>query len=145
MKSVVQNYRITHLLLMIFSLATVALVQGCGHDDDDAPPPPPPPTYSIGGVVTQLSGSGLKLQNNGNDEITISGDGSFTFTTPLTSGAEYAVTISQQPTGENCTVRKGTGFVSNAKISDVSVLCDADATGYYNTGKIDELSLQPNP
>ena len=46
--------------------------------DDDQPPPPPPPTFTIGGTVDGLQGSGLVLSNLG-AAVPVSANGSFTF------------------------------------------------------------------
>jgi hypothetical protein len=41
--------------------------------NSDPPPPPPPNTYTVGGMVSGLTGSGLVLQNNlANDRATAS-------------------------------------------------------------------------
>src|SRR4051794_22736068 len=47
--------------------------------------------YKVGGEVSGLTGSGLVLQNNGGDDLTISGDGAFTFETQLETDQEYSV------------------------------------------------------
>ena len=47
--------------------------------------PNPPVKYSVGGMVSGLSGS-VVLQDNGGDDLTVGSDGSFTFTTPLADG-----------------------------------------------------------
>src|SRR5277367_1459719 len=52
-----------------------------------------PPTYTIGGTVTGLSGSGLMLRNFDGDELPITGNGSFTFGVHVTSGAAYNVAV----------------------------------------------------
>ena len=49
--------------------------------------------FTVGGTVTGLTGSSLVLQNNGADNITIQGNGSFTFNTALSANATYSVTI----------------------------------------------------
>src|ERR1700746_830179 len=43
-------------------------------------------TFSIGGTVTGLAGTGLILQDNGTDNLAITGNGSFTFKTAIASG-----------------------------------------------------------
>src|SRR4249920_3214699 len=45
--------------------------------------------YSVGGHVNGLMGSGLKLQNNGGDDLEISASGDFTFAQKLASGSDY--------------------------------------------------------
>ena len=54
-------------------------------------------TYSIGGTVAGLTGSGLVLQDNaGNDLRVAAGGGTFSFSTPIASGATYQVTVKTQ-------------------------------------------------
>jgi hypothetical protein len=95
-----------------------------GHADaaGDGPAVDSGPTYTIGGSVTGES-SGLVLQDNGGDNLAVSGT-SFTFPTPLPSGATYAVTVAKQP-GQSCAVSNGTGTVASADVTDVSVTCTA--------------------
>ena len=80
------------------------------------------PTFTVGGTVTGLSGSGLVLQNNGGDNRTISVDSGFTFTTAIASGSSYSVTILSHPTGQNCTATNGSG-TANANVTNVQVNC----------------------
>ncbi len=45
----------------------------------------PLPLFTVSGTVTGLTGSGLILQNNGGDNVSVSvGGASFTFATPIT-------------------------------------------------------------
>ena len=81
------------------------------------------PTFTIGGTVSGLTESGLVLTLNGLDILLISTDGAFTFTTMLIDGASYLVSVSSQPSGQICTVEAGTGTISGASITDVSVTC----------------------
>ncbi|MBK7393710.1 MAG: carboxypeptidase regulatory-like domain-containing protein [Chloracidobacterium sp.] len=90
-------------------------------------------TYTIGGNVTGLLGSGLVIQNNGGTSTPIAADGAFTFATPVASGGSYAVTVFAQPTNptQTCTVTSGSGTVTNANITNVSVAC---TTNTYTVG-----------
>jgi hypothetical protein len=85
-------------------------------------------TLSIGGTVTGLAkaGSGLVLQNNGGDNLTLKANGTFTFPTLVPAGATYKVTVLTQPAGPNqvCTVSNGTG-TANANVVNVQVICPA--------------------
>ncbi len=85
-------------------------------------------TYSVGGSVSGLSGGSLVLQDNGGDDLTVTGNGSFTFATKLASGAAYAVTVKTNPSGQSCTVQNGSGTIGSANVTNVSVSCAA-ATG----------------
>jgi hypothetical protein len=52
-------------------------------------------SFSVGGSVTGLSGTGLVLMDNGTDVLPVTASGPFTFLTS-TSGT-YAVTVQTQP------------------------------------------------
>ena len=84
-------------------------------------------TYTIGGTVSGLiSGRSVTLLDNGGNSLTVSANGSFTFTTALASGATYAVTVGTQPTGETCTITNGSGTVGSANVTNVAVACTAN-------------------
>jgi hypothetical protein len=87
--------------------------------------------YTIGGTLTGLAGTGLKLKNNAGDENTPTG-ATFTFGTSLDSGATYNVTISAQPSGQTCGVASATGSVGGANVESVAVTC------YVNPGLVVE-------
>src|SRR3954453_5742796 len=53
--------------------------------------------FTIGGNVAGLAGTGLVLQNNGADNLSVTASGTFTFATAVKSGAAYAVTVLTQP------------------------------------------------
>jgi len=84
------------------------------------------PTYTVGGTVSGLTGTGLVLQNNGGNNLAVSANGAFTFLTALKKGASYSVTVLTQPSGQSCTVANGTGSVS-ANVTNVAVTCVTDA------------------
>ncbi len=83
-------------------------------------------SWTIGGTVSGLTGSGLVLRNNSADDLPISGNGSFTFSTPVASGAQYNVTVKTHPNSPTqvCTVGTSIGIVTTANITNVSVVCD---------------------
>src|SRR4029077_4480114 len=81
-------------------------------------------TFTIGGMVTKLVGSGLVLQDNGGNNLSVTANGSFMFTTAVASGGAYAVTVSAQPSSpaQTCGVVNGSG-VANANVTTVLVNC----------------------
>jgi len=83
--------------------------------------------YTIGGTVSGLlSGRSVTLLDNGANALTVTANGTFTFTTALASGTAYKVTVGTQPSGETCTVTTGTGTVVAAKVTTVKVACKAN-------------------
>ena len=81
--------------------------------------------FTVGGMVTGLTGAGLVLQDNGADDLSVSDAGAFTFATGLANGAAYAVTVKTQPTspGQTCNVTGGSGNVTGANVTNVAVAC----------------------
>jgi sugar lactone lactonase YvrE len=80
-------------------------------------------TYTVGGSVTGLVGSGLVLQDNLGDNLPISGNGPFTFATAIATGNPYSVTVLSSPIAQNCAVSEGSGTVATANITNVLVSC----------------------
>jgi hypothetical protein len=100
------------------------------------------PTYTIGGSVSGLaSGTSVTLLDNGGDSVTVTYPAtSFTFPTALDSGANYAVTVGTQPTGETCTVTNGSGQVAASNVANVSVACQASVATYAIGGSVSGLT-----
>lgn len=90
--------------------------------------PLPPTKYTIGGTLEGLKGSGIILQNNGGDDLTLNQNGAFSFTTQLDEGTAYDVTVAMQPTNpaQFCFITNGAGSSSNMSSNAVTVKCSAD-------------------
>ncbi len=89
-------------------------------------------SYTIGGTVTGLVGTGLILENSSDSEqLTISpanGNQAFTFKNLVPTGTAYTVTIFAQPTGptQTCTVSAGTGSgTATSNVTSVAITCPA--------------------
>ncbi len=132
------------MLRLIGSVTVLALFMvGCGSGggDSSSPPPPPPATYSIGGTVTGLTGSGLILNwNDGFDAgLAVSASGPFTFSAPLPDGTAFNVRVTLQPSSspaQYCQVANGTGTIAAANVMNVTVTCE---TGYTVGGTVSGL------
>ena len=107
--------------VIIVAPAMLSLV-ACGGGGSS---PAAAPTYTIGGSVTGLTGSGLVLQVNGGSDLEVSAPGAFTFGIALGAGTAYSVTVKTEPSspGQTCTVTNGSGSVGNANVTDVTVAC----------------------
>ena len=135
------NIPLARLLSLLFLTLTLT---ACGGDDDDDGGGSGSRTYTVGGTVSGLIGT-LVLQNNGGDDLTLTGDGSFTFATEVADGGGYRVSVATQPNGQVCTVSDGLGSVNGAAVSDISVVCSTPySLGGMVSGLNGTLVLQNN-
>ena len=75
---------------------------------------------TIGGTISGLTtGESAQLRNNGTDSLTVSANGSFTFPTPLASGANYYVTVVSPA---RCTKANEYG-VATAPVTNIRITC----------------------
>ncbi len=86
-------------------------------------------TFTVGGTVSGLAGTGLVLQNNKGDDLAINADGAFTFAIPLADLTAYNVTVLTRPSGpsQTCFVANNSGTLSGTDVDDVAVTCITDA------------------
>ena len=85
----------------------------------------------VGGTLSGLStGATVVLQNNGDDKLTLSRNGAFTFGTVVLAGDAYSVTVLTQPVGQTCSVANASGTIdTNADdVNSVSVTCAVTAS-----------------
>ena len=82
--------------------------------------------YTIGGSVFGLGGTGLVLQDNGGDNLTVSGSATnyaFTFDGSIPNGgAPYGITVLSNPSGQACTVANPIG-TATADVTNVDITC----------------------
>ncbi|MEM6732209.1 MAG: calcium-binding EGF-like domain-containing protein, partial [Myxococcota bacterium] len=77
--------------------------------------------FAVGGTVSGLTGSGLVLELNSAEQLTVDTNGPFEFMLIL-AGETYEVSVVSQPSGELCSVTNRTGVVQGA-VTDVGVAC----------------------
>jgi 6-phosphogluconolactonase (cycloisomerase 2 family) len=124
--------------------AVLAALTACGGSDSGLatlvtpPPPPRSATYTVGGTVTGLSGSGLFLHAGFGNDLRVSAAGTFTFDTHVVSGTRYSVFVAAQPSSpaQYCSVANASGIVAAANVTNVSVTC---ANGYTVGGTVSGL------
>jgi hypothetical protein len=116
-------------LFGLVPVTALAVLAACGGGGDS---PPPPATYTVGGTLSGMATSKyIILQNNGGNDINLVGNGSFTFTNPLTTGSSYNVTVLTQPVGQTCVVANGSGTVGGNNVTNVSVTCNNNASSNW--------------
>ncbi len=114
---------ITILYCVIFPWSC-PLLQSSNSNTDNVSASSGQSSYTVGGRVSGLSSSGLVLQKNGYDDLTISENDMFTFATPINDGESYTVSVKIQPSeSQTCRVYNGTGIIAGANVTNVSVIC----------------------
>jgi RNase P/RNase MRP subunit p29 len=97
-------------------------------------------TLTVGGTITGLTGSGLVLQNNGGDNLSIAANATaFEFATPVAYGGGYAVTVFAQPAGQFCSIVNASN-TATVQVSDVALTCAQTTL----TPNVSTLSLSVN-
>lgn len=84
-------------------------------------------SYSLGGTVSGLSGTGLVLANGSDTLVVTTGSTSFTLPTSVAFGSAYAVTVAVQPAGATCSVSAGSGTMPVGGVAGVAVVCSNQA------------------
>lgn len=106
----------------IIFASVLQIACGGGGDEAGTPNPPPPPTYTIGGEVSGLKGTGLVINLNGSETLDVDENGAFAFVTEINSGGTYTVEVVTQPDGQLCDVSAGTGQATG-NVTSVTVSC----------------------
>ena len=89
-------------------------------------------TYTVGGTVVGLDlGSSLVLQNNLDDDLTVTSNGSFTFHTALADRSNYDVTILTNKSGKTCGITNSKDIIMGADVTNVVIVCN---TNSYSVG-----------
>ena len=79
--------------------------------------------YTVGGTVTGVRGSGLVIEDNSGNDLTVLRNGTFQFGSGIDQGGAYSVTVKTQPSGQTCVVHNGAGTIGTADVDNVAVSC----------------------
>lgn len=83
--------------------------------------------FKISFTVSGLLGSGLVINlNSGTETLIVNANGNYEFTTVLSSGSNFNVSVQTQPTlpVQTCSVSGGSGVVGHGNIDSIIVNCD---------------------
>lgn len=78
--------------------------------------------YTVSGTVTGAINGGLTLENNGGDSLQVTGT-DFEFSTQLTDGANYDVTIAAHPESQICSATNTSGAIAGTDVDNIEVHC----------------------
>jgi alpha-tubulin suppressor-like RCC1 family protein len=105
-----------------------------------------PSSFTVGGTVSGLTGTGLMLFNKASGSrfgvvLPISNNGVYSFLSHYLQGVTYDVAVSAQPSNptQNCIVANGTGTVNSSDVTNVAIYCSnhqiafSIATGDYHS------------
>lgn len=126
-----KNVRTNSKFMYLVALLLLTIISGCGGgggSGGSGGAGDSTTKYTIGGTISGLASTntGLVLQNNGGNNLTIAGGAtSFTFSTAIASGGAYNVTVLSQPAQMSCSFSSSStsGTVSNSNITNVSLSC----------------------
>jgi hypothetical protein len=111
---------LTALSLLILACSSIPKGSGSGSGSGSGAGGP----FTIGGTVTGLVGTGLILQDNGGDNLAVTGNAAFAFKTTIVQNGVYNVSVFASPTApaQTCTVSAGNG-AATANVTSVVVTC----------------------
>jgi len=90
--------------------------------------PPGISEFAIGGTVSGLKGSGLTLNVNGSNKLSITKAGTFFFPMLFDDGESFVIEVTDQPSGprQTCVASNASGIIVGADVVDVEVQCITD-------------------
>lgn len=108
------------------------------------------PCCTLGGEVTGLAGNGLVLHLAAGamtEDKPVIANGSqlrlYTFTGTVPTGTTYAVSITSQPSGQNCTLSNASGTMANAPVENINAICVVGpANLVWDDGSWDDANWQ---
>lgn len=121
----------------LLTLSTI-LLASCGGGGNGGGSNILPAIYTVGISVEGMTGTSMVIQNNAGDDITVTGNGSYSFSTQLATGDSYTVSVSLSPERQKCTVSNGKGIISDSSVSNVLISC------YQVTASEQILSVRAN-
>ncbi|TGN10404.1 hypothetical protein [Leptospira ilyithenensis] len=89
-------------------------------------------SFALGGSISGLTHSGLVLSSGtaSPESLTVSsGASAFQFTNKINPESTYNISITNQPSGNVCTISNNTGTM-NGNVSSVSIICETITTLY---------------
>ncbi|WP_019571081.1 IPTL-CTERM sorting domain-containing protein [Thioalkalivibrio sp. ALE11] len=102
--------------------------------------------YTVGGSVAGLdAGESVTLTLDG-EELTVSSDGEFGFSSLFLSGESYSATVANQPSAadRNCSISDGSGTIGSEDVTSLSVSCATFVEGACGSADGQESLFAPS-
>jgi hypothetical protein len=85
----------------------------------------PTTTVTVGGTLSGMGpGKSLVLQNNGANPLTLTANGTYSFSVSINTG--YSIAVRTQPTAQTCIVMNGSGTVGTSDVTNIFVTCPSN-------------------
>jgi uncharacterized repeat protein (TIGR03803 family) len=94
--------------------------------------------FTLSGNISGLQGSAITLLLNGAGSQSFNANGAFTFSTTVTSGANYVVSVGSQPAGQTCSLTNASGSSVKSNVTNVTVTCAVN--GFMVGGTVSGLA-----
>lgn len=115
------------------ALLLTAALASCGGGGANVPTGSGPTGPAAGGAAAPVAvsgtlsglaaGSSIILTDNGGDLLTLTANGSFTFSARLSAGSTYNVQVKMPPSAEYCIVANASGTIGSTDVTNVAVTC----------------------
>jgi uncharacterized repeat protein (TIGR03803 family) len=88
-------------------------------------------TYTIGGSITGLTGTGLVLLDNNGDPVAIAANATqYSMPSGIAYGGNYVITAQTAPAGTACGIANSVGFYVTADVANVNITCGPSSALY---------------
>ncbi|MCH4292787.1 hypothetical protein MJ923_00545 [Shewanella sp. 3B26] len=116
---------------LLLPLALCLTACGGSSDDDTSPEPTTPAQLAIGGSISGLGSTiGLTLTAGSTQTQNFTGS-SFQFSTSVTEGSSFSISISSQPDGQVCTITGASGTLSSSNANTAQISCASVQAGLF--------------
>lgn len=81
-------------------------------------------TFTVGGSISGLGSNSITISLNSIEQLVLSTNRNFIFTTTLASSISYNVAIQSMPSDKYCTIQNGSGTIQT-NVSNVTIVCQS--------------------
>ena len=120
-----ERFQLAKGLLAAFAVGLV--LTGCGGGGGGGSSTPAPLEHKVSASVSNLAASGLKLHLDAAgkfQDVDVKSDQTQVDFDSLAEGKAYAVSVIQNPVGQQCSIQNARGTVGTADVSNIAITCE---------------------